>query len=156
MIVESQIVNVQPDQWLTTAEEYRNTGLSSLDWLTAVDRSTQLEVLAHLVVPGTGTEVLVRTQIPSASPHLASLVSVFPGADWHERETSEMFGIEFTGRPSTEPLLLRSNPERPPMRRTTPLPERMETRWPGATEEREGRRRRLAPGVREEWSGDDG
>jgi NADH-quinone oxidoreductase subunit C len=150
VITGSQIIEVAPDSWVQAAKDQHGQGLQALDYLTAVDRGGAVEVLAHLVSPGTGDEAMLRAVLPADAPHLASLVSVFPGADWHERETAEMFGIEFYGRIDTDPLLLRTPSERPPLRRDSPLPERVDTPWPGA-EEKQRRRRRLPPGVREEW-----
>jgi len=98
---------------------------------------------------------MLSATVPTDAPRITSLLGVFPGADWHERETAEMFGIEFLDRDGVEPLLLRGVPERPPLRRATPLPDRVQTAWPGA-EDKQRRRRRLPPGVREEWVDPDG
>ena len=55
--------------------------------------------------------------MPRPTPRLDSLVPVFAGADWHERETHEMFGIEFTGHPGLAPLLLPPGFEGHPLRK---------------------------------------
>lgn len=144
--------------WLVRLTEARAEGFVLLDLLTAIDRDEELEVVARLV-NRSGTGRILSTRIPAAAAELDSATSVFPAADWHERETAEMFGIVFTGHPDPRPLLLRSSVERPPLRRSTALPVRVATPWPGsapATSERSGsRRRQLPPGVRGAWLEED-
>ncbi|HAF49060.1 MAG TPA: hypothetical protein DCL08_07465 [Anaerolineaceae bacterium] len=53
---------------------------------------------------GSGFSLLLR--LPMKSAKLPSIISTIPGADFYEREAAEMFGIEFTGRDETPPLLL--------------------------------------------------
>jgi len=57
----------------------------------------------------TGTElcrVAVRCRIRRDNPELPTVSGVFPGANWHERETHDFFGIRFSGHPDLSPLLL--------------------------------------------------
>jgi NADH-quinone oxidoreductase subunit C len=58
-------------------------------------------------------------------------VSVYPGADWHERETWEMFGIEFHGHPALRHLYLPFEFEGFPLRKDYPLLAREVKPWPG-------------------------
>ena len=70
-------------------------GATMLDMLTAVDDpgGGRIEVVAHLVdVPGRERH-LVWTDVDRDDPVLDSLVEVYPGAAWHEREVHEMFGV---------------------------------------------------------------
>ncbi|HSH12329.1 MAG TPA: NADH-quinone oxidoreductase subunit C [Desulfurivibrionaceae bacterium] len=50
--------------------------------------------------------VVVRCRIPRANPELPTVSGVFAGANWHERETHDFFGIRFLGHPDLSPLLL--------------------------------------------------
>lgn len=50
--------------------------------------------------------VVVRTRIPRDNPELPTISSIFPGANWHERETHDFFGVRFQGHPDLSPLLL--------------------------------------------------
>lgn len=151
MIRDEQIVDVSAGEWVRECVAHRDRGLCAVDWLTAVDAGDHLLVLAHLVEPGTGNEAIVRTTVGASEPRVESLVEFFPSADWHERETAEMFGIDFMGRESTPALLLRAEATTPPLRRGSPLTERVNTTWPGEEESKSRRRRKLSPGVREEW-----
>jgi NADH-quinone oxidoreductase subunit C len=60
-----------------------------------------------------------------------SWVSVFLGANWHERETHEMFGINFAGHPDLRNIYLPSDFEGYPLRKDFPLLARMVKPWPG-------------------------
>lgn len=50
--------------------------------------------------------VVVRCRIPRDNPEIPTISHIFQGADWHERETHDFFGIVFTGHPDLSPLLL--------------------------------------------------
>jgi NADH-quinone oxidoreductase subunit C len=60
-----------------------------------------------------------------------SWVPVYPGADWHERETWEMFGFIFEGHPALRHLYLPSEFEGHPLRKDYPLLSRVVKPWPG-------------------------
>ena len=154
MITEKDVVSVTPEVWVDTCAAMAERGLTVVDWLTAIDREAGLDVVVALVNPGTSDCALVSCRVDSDNPSLPSLGSMFPGVDWHERETAEMFGIEFTGRESTEHLLLR-NSDDAPLRKSVSLQARVETAWPGAEPDSGRRRRKLPPGVRAEWVTDE-
>lgn len=143
---------VAPEGWLALLAELHGEGLVSLDLLTAVDRGDELEIVVRLVDPKTASAELVATRVPAGSPVLPSCAGILPGAGWHERETAEMLGVVFDGHPDPRPLLLRSTPAVPPLRKAAALPERLTTPYPGAPEEgARARRPQLPPGVRAEW-----
>ncbi len=48
----------------------------------------------------------VRVRVPRSNPQLPTISAIYPGADWHERETHDFFGIKFLGHPNLIPLLL--------------------------------------------------
>ncbi len=75
--------------------------------------------------------VLFKTDIDETNPVVESWVPVYPGADWHERECWEMFGITFDGHPSLRHLYLPSEFEGHPLRKDFPLLAREVKPWPG-------------------------
>ncbi len=79
MITGSQIIEVAPDSWVQAAKDQHSQGLQALDYLTAVDRGGAVEVLAHLVSPGTGDEAMLRAVLPADAPRLGQLGSGLPG-----------------------------------------------------------------------------
>jgi NADH-quinone oxidoreductase subunit C len=145
---------VPGEDWTATVVDLVAQGFCWLDFLTAIDRQDTIEVLARLVDPASHADVLVVTSVPGTAPVLASVTEVLPGANWHERETAEMFGVTFTGHPDPRPLLTRPGSSRPPMLKSTPLPARAEATWPGAeplADSSSARRRGRPPGVLETW-----
>ncbi|NUP47428.1 MAG: NADH-quinone oxidoreductase subunit C, partial [Catenulispora sp.] len=135
-------VTVAPEAWLTTLERARQHGYTFFDWLTAVDeQDAGFDVFAHVAkVDGDdkAARLLIRTRIPQAKPELPSAVGVYRGANWHERETSEMFGVSFTGHPNLIPLLLPDGFDGHPLRKDFVLAARVAKEWPGVKEPGEG------------------
>uniref|UniRef100_UPI003967D3FE NADH-quinone oxidoreductase subunit C n=1 Tax=Streptomyces sp. me109 TaxID=1827853 RepID=UPI003967D3FE len=148
-------VDVPPASWTAALETARTTlGCSYFDWLSAVDEpGTGFRVAAHVVALSPVRRLLVRTTVPHSAPVLASAVSVYAGAGWHERETHEMFGVTFEGHPGLDPLLLPEGFEGHPLRKDFVLAARVAKAWPGAKEPGESdhggpkRRQMLPPGV---------
>lgn len=68
----------------------------------------------------------VKTKVPEEDPKVPSVVGIWPTADWHERETYDLFGIEFQGHPDLRRILLPSDWVGHPLRKDYPLrgPER--------------------------------
>lgn len=50
--------------------------------------------------------VVIRVRIPRDNPQLPTITEIYAGANWHERETHDFFGIKFEGHPNLIPLLL--------------------------------------------------
>lgn len=152
-------VDVPADAWVA-ALEYARDELSCgyFDWLTAVDEVEEgFRVVAHVYSLEQRHHLLVRTRVDRAEPRLPTATGVYRGADWHERETCEMFGIVFEGHRNLIPLLLPDGFEGHPLRKDFVLAARVAKPWPGAKEpgESEGgapsRRRMLPPGVPADW-----
>ncbi len=72
-----------------------------------------------------------KVDVDEEAPTLSSWVPVYPGADWHERETWEMFGIGFDGHPGMRHLYLPAEFEGHPLRKDFPLLSREIKPWPG-------------------------
>jgi NADH-quinone oxidoreductase subunit C len=65
-----------------------------------------MEVVYQLLSLERGHEVTVKTRLALDDLRVASVAAVWKAADWHERETRDMFGIDFEGHPHLVPLLL--------------------------------------------------
>ncbi|MFC7545059.1 NADH-quinone oxidoreductase subunit C [Plantactinospora sp. GCM10030261] len=131
-------VDVPVGAWsaaLRAAREDTELSCDYFDWLSAVDELNDgFDVVAHLWSTRHRHGLLVRTRVPRDAPELPSVVEVYPGADWHERETHEMFGVRFTGRGELSPLLLPPEFEGHPLRKEFVLASRVAKPWPGAKE----------------------
>lgn len=133
------VVEIDRDDWFAAAGRAQAEGLTYLDMLTAVDDGDVFTVVAYLWSTSAVAGVLLRTTVPRGDPTLASITPLFPGADWHERESAEMYGLTFAGHPRPGPLLL-PDPVTGgagvvhPLRKDTVLARRVETPWPGAAD----------------------
>lgn len=150
-------------EWSSTVLALREEGYAYFDWLTAVDETDRegadagFDVVCHLIdtrtrEPGSLPSVLLRTRAPEGLP-VPSLTGIFRGAAWHERETHEMFGIDFDGFDDgtglgLRPLLLPDGFEGTPLRKSFVLAARASKAWPGAKEPGEGHDSARAPGRR--------
>jgi NADH-quinone oxidoreductase subunit C len=141
--------------WRAAATAARDDAeLACFDWLSAVDEEEAgFDVVLSVYSATHRQRALLRTRVPRAEPRLDSLVPVFAGAAWHERETYEMFGIGFDGHPGLAPLLLPPGFEGHPLRKDFVLAARVAKAWPGEKEPGGGqpRRRVRPPGVPEDW-----
>jgi NADH:ubiquinone oxidoreductase subunit C len=154
-------VDVPPTAWLAALRTARDDlGCTYFDWLSAVDEpGTGFRVSAHVVALSPVRRLLVRTTVPHETPVLPTAVDVYAGAAWHERETHEMFGVDFEGHPALDHLLLPETFEGHPLRKDFVLAARVAKAWPGAKEPGESdhggpkRRQMLPPGVPDpnEW-----
>jgi NADH:ubiquinone oxidoreductase subunit C len=160
--------DVPPESWRLAHETVRDElGLVFFDWLSASDELTDgFRVVSHIAAfhgPGELDHLMLRTLVPRDAARLETLSGVYAGANWHERETFEMFAIEFEGHPNLVPLLLPDGFEGHPLRKDFVLASRVAKAWPGAKEPGESdhgpkagapsRRRMLPPGVpdQETW-----
>lgn len=89
------------------------------------------EVVCHLISPERGIELTLKTALAKDDPKLATLTPVFKGANWHERECHEMFGIVFEGHPNLSKLYLPEEFEGFPLRKSYVLGARLVKPWPG-------------------------
>jgi NADH-quinone oxidoreductase subunit C len=165
-------VDVPAEHWVEALRLARDgLGCSFFDFLTAVDElggdGDGFRVVCHVAdhrSPGRVVHLVVRTSLPRDAAVLASAVEVYAGARWHERETHEMFGIDFTSGGEVlelEKLLLPDEFEGHPLRKEFVLASRVAKPWPGAKEPGEGegtahaastsRRRMKPPGVPDDW-----
>jgi NADH-quinone oxidoreductase subunit C len=167
---------VPPGDWIAALAFARERlDCDFFDWLTAVDEATGdgtaaggtgdggadgaaagFSVVAHLYSLAGRHHVLVHTLLPGSAARLPTATGIYRGAAWHERETHEMFGVDFEGHPHLAPLLLPGGFEGHPLRKDFVLAARAARPWPGAKEPGErdvprARRRLPPPGVPEGW-----
>ncbi|HZX98960.1 MAG TPA: NADH-quinone oxidoreductase subunit C [Dermatophilaceae bacterium] len=175
-MIETPCRDVPLDEWATALSAARSEGFDFFDWMTAVDEtdaeeSPGFDLVCHLMNSSTGhssqsglARLLVRTRVPNGQS-AASVTGLWAGAAWHERETNEMFGIDFDGfddgtGQGLRPLLLPNGFEGTPLRKSFVLAARASKAWPGAKEpgegapshagpqaDKPGRRKITAPGV---------
>ena len=117
--------------------------LSAIDWSAEVavgeppaeDAVTgRFEVISRLSDVDEGKALMVSTDLPQDDATIDSLVSVYRGANWHEREAYEMFGIDFAGHPNLIKLYLPDGFEGNPLRKSFRLLSREVKPWPGTVD----------------------
>src|SRR5712691_9461322 len=99
--------------------------------VTAVDwpqRERRFDVVYHLLSPTRNQRVRVKIEVDEATP-VASLIDVFPGVNWFEREVYDLYGVVFTGHPDMRPVLTDYGFEGHPLRKDFPLSGFVEVRW---------------------------
>jgi NADH-quinone oxidoreductase subunit C len=99
--------------------------------VTAVDwpaRDKRFDVVYHFLSPYQNTRVRVKTMTDEQTP-VPSIFSVFPGAEWFERETWDLYGVMFTDHPDMRRLLTDYGFEGHPLRKDFPLTGFVEVRY---------------------------
>lgn len=110
--------SVESGQVLEAARILDRAGFG-LDAVTGVDwmAQGQMEVVYDFFHPASTLRVVVRTRVPRECPELPTISEVFAGANWHERETHDFFGIRFLGHPDLTPFLLPEDADFHPLRK---------------------------------------
>ena len=154
-------VRVATDSWRATGEALHEMGfeyfcfLSAIDWLPSPygrgeddptdpppERSSEIvqgvaggetryQVFARVTDPRRHVGVTLKVDVPDDTLTIESWFTVYAGANWHERETHEMFGISFAGHPDLRNMYLPTGFEGYPLRKDFPLLSRMVKPWPG-------------------------
>jgi NADH-quinone oxidoreductase subunit C len=155
------VVRVKPDSWRRAAEVSKDalecdylSFISGIDWQPApreggeggessapvqptettygaAGSAGRFQVLAHVESTSMKWGITLKTDLDENDPRAESWVSVYAGADWHERECWEMYGVSFEGHPSLRHLYLPSEFEGHPLRKDFPLLARQVKPWPG-------------------------
>jgi NADH-quinone oxidoreductase subunit C len=129
------VVKVAPGRYRELVQMLRDDpdlGFDFLDFVSAVDRKEEgLEVVVQLYSTQRRHRARVKVACDAEEPRVPSLHDLYPGANWHERETWELFGIDFEGHPQLVKLLLPEPFEGYPLRKDFVLMSRMAKPWPG-------------------------
>ncbi len=99
--------------------------------VTAVDwpaRERRFDVVYHFLSPRLNTRIRVKTETDETTP-VPSIYGVFPGAEWFERETWDLYGVMFTDHPDMRRLLTDYGFEGHPLRKDFPLTGFVEVRY---------------------------
>ena len=92
--------------------------------ITGVDRfpiEPRFEVNYHLVSLARRERLRLKVGVAGSDPVVESVISIWPGADWHEREIFDLFGVRFDGHPDLRRILMPDNWEGHPLRKDYPV-----------------------------------
>jgi NADH-quinone oxidoreductase subunit C len=94
--------------------------VTAIDWAEGV--SPRFTMVYHLLSTTSHAYLRVAADcVNDAEPSVPSVVSLWPGANWHERETYDMFGIKFEGHPDLRRILMWDGYPHFPLRKEFPL-----------------------------------
>ena len=99
--------------------------ITAVDW---PEREKRFDVVYHLLSPRRNQRIRVKVQTDEATP-VPSVISVYRGADWFEREVYDLYGVLFSGHPDLRRLLTDYGFEGYPLRKDFPLTGFVEVRW---------------------------
>jgi len=103
---------VAPAHWQAVARFLRDdpaTALSMFIDLTCVDRlgrTPRFDVVLHLYSVDKKHRVRLLAGVPEEDPSIDSLVALWPGANWFEREAFDLYGVRFAGHPDLRRILM--------------------------------------------------
>jgi NADH-quinone oxidoreductase subunit C len=111
------VAQVPVEHWQAAARVTKDTlGCTFFSFLTAIDwKADGLEIVAWVENADAKLPVLLRTRLGAAGTACPSLVPIYRGADWMERECYDMFGVVFTGHPDLRRILLADDWEGHPL-----------------------------------------
>jgi NADH-quinone oxidoreductase subunit C len=144
-------IYVGREKWLSTIRRARDEeGLDFFSWLTAVDWSREVtvgegaedadaleerfDVMCRLSSTENADAAHFVAVVPKDDAAIDSLVPLFAGAEWHEREARDMFGIDFPGNPNLVNIYLPDEFVGNPLLKSFPLLSRDVKPWPGAVD----------------------
>ncbi len=131
-------VRVVPERYRELALTLRDDAefaCDFLDFVAGVDWGERgFDVVTQVWSTSRRHGVRYKVACSADDPSCPTLSDVYPGANWHERETWELFGIRFDGHPQLVKLLLPEQFEGHPLRKDFLLMTRVAKPWPGAEE----------------------
>lgn len=99
--------------------------IAGVDW---PQREKRFDLVYHFLSPRLNTRVRVKVETDEETP-VPSIIGVYPGADWFEREAYDMYGILIEGHPDMRRLLTDYGFEGYPLRKDFPMTGYVEVRW---------------------------
>jgi NADH-quinone oxidoreductase subunit C len=97
------------------------SSVSGVDYLGVDPTGRRLHSVAHLLSMTHRRRIRLEVSVTVEDPHLPSLCSVYPTADWHERETFDFFGLVYDGHPGLTRIMMPDDWDGHPQRKDYPL-----------------------------------
>jgi len=109
------------DELRKKALEVKESGYTYFSFMTAVDNGSNLTLYYRIANLENNSEVwLVVENVPYGA-EVPSLYDIFEGADWHERECYDLFGVKFSNHPNLKRILLPEDYEGHPLLKSFPI-----------------------------------
>ena len=114
------VAHIPADVYLDFVAAAKTAGFDVFVGLCGVDylrRNPRFEVVVNLLSYDPPARLRLRVGVPASDPTVPTITSVFPGANFYERETFDLFGIVFDGHPDLTRLVLPDDWEGYPLRK---------------------------------------
>jgi NADH-quinone oxidoreductase subunit C len=123
---DQAILVIAPEKIVDAARALRDEyGFAMLSDETAVDYGPEVDPRFHIIYQLRDVTrnllITLRVPLPGVAPRVASLVPLYPGAGWLEREVYDMFGIVYEGHPDLRRIIMPYDWEGHPLRKDYPL-----------------------------------
>lgn len=118
-LLENATISVKKEELRKVLSQLKDAGFDHLSDVTCVDYpdEREFEILYHLWSHAKKCRKVVKIRLPRESPSIESVSNIWEGAQIHEREICELFGVNFEEHPDPSPLFLEDWKEIPPLRK---------------------------------------
>ncbi len=111
-------LHVDPEDVLALSKTLREVyGFNHLANLTSVDYDDSFEIVYHIYSIPDNNKIAMKARVPRSNPEIDSVTSVWPTADWQEREVYDLMGIIFRNHPNLIRILMPSDYVGHPLRK---------------------------------------
>jgi NADH/F420H2 dehydrogenase subunit C len=114
-----KVVRVESGNLLEVANGLKGEGFDLFLFVSGVDYPGEIGLTYRLTATckDCSNAVFIKTKVSKDEPVIDSLISIWPNAAWHERETYDLFGVEFRGHPNLRRMFMPDNWEGHPLRK---------------------------------------
>jgi NADH-quinone oxidoreductase subunit C len=119
VVPKDQIFNAA--QYLATEPALRFSLLSDITTVDNFPLEPRFDINYHLVSIDRRDRIRLKVRLAGKDPSIASVVPIWPTANWHERENFDLFGIRFEGHPDLKRILMPDDWEGYPLRKDYPI-----------------------------------
>jgi NADH-quinone oxidoreductase subunit C len=109
------------DELRKKAQEVKESGYTYFSFMTAFDNGSNLTLYYRLANLENNSEVWLVVENVPYEAEVPSLYDIFEGADWHERECYDLFGVKFSNHPNLKRILLPEDYEGHPLLKSFPI-----------------------------------
>ncbi len=117
-------LTIAPEQIQNVANAVKAAGYNAFEDVTAVDwfpSSPRFQVSYHILSHAHKDRIRLRVMLPAESPTIETVTSVWPGANYYEREVFDLFGIHFEGHPNLRRIMMPDDWNGHPLRKDYPV-----------------------------------
>ncbi len=118
VVPKDQLFNAA--QYLATEPALRFSLLSDITTVDNFPLEPRFDINYHLVSIDRRDRIRLKVRLAGKDPAIASVVAIWPTANWHERENFDLFGIRFEGHPDLKRILMPDDWEGYPLRKDYP------------------------------------